>query len=65
MTWSGEGILWGDWYGAPPLVWVELTAPPFWLEPTVVVDMLAGCGWACGAVLRVRCSTLSTMVGKA
>jgi hypothetical protein len=28
---------------APPLVWVELVPPPFWLEPTTVVDMLLAC----------------------
>jgi hypothetical protein len=53
----------GDWCEAPPLVWVELAAPPFYLEPAAV-DMLAGCGWTCGIVLKVGCSTPSAMVAR-
>jgi hypothetical protein len=59
-----EGALEGDWCGAPPLVWVELPAPTFWLEPAVVVDMLAGCSCTCRMVSMVGCSAPSTMVGK-
>jgi hypothetical protein len=44
MTCIDEGARWGDWCRAPPLVWVELVPPPFWLEPTAVVDMLLA-GW--------------------
>jgi hypothetical protein len=32
---------WGDWKGSPPLVWVELVPPPFWLDPAAVVDIVA------------------------
>jgi hypothetical protein len=42
MTCSDKDALGGDWCGAPPLVWVELVPPPFWLEPAVVVDMFTG-----------------------
>jgi hypothetical protein len=52
MTCTDKGALGGDWCGAPPLVWVELVPPSFWLEPAAVVDMLACCsfeGWVfCG-----------------
>jgi hypothetical protein len=44
MTCIGEGARGGDWCGAPLLVRVELAPPLFWLEPTVVVDMLL-VGW--------------------
>jgi hypothetical protein len=30
-----------------------------------VVDMLFGCGWACGMLSKVRCSVPSAMVGRA
>jgi hypothetical protein len=65
MTRSDKGALRGDWCGAPLLVWVELAAPQFWVEPAAVVGMMAGCGWACGMVSKVGCSTPSTVVGKA
>jgi hypothetical protein len=48
----------------PPLVWVELIAPPFWLEPAAV-DILAGSDWTCGMVLEVGYSMPSVMVGRA
>jgi hypothetical protein len=60
---SGEGALVGDWCGASPLVWVELTAPPFWMEH-VGVDILAGYSWTCGMVPEVGYSVPSVMVGR-
>jgi hypothetical protein len=50
---------------APPLVWVELAAPPFWLEPAAVVNVLSGCGWTRGMVSKVGCFTPLAMVGRA
>jgi hypothetical protein len=64
MIGSGKGALTGDWCRVPPLVWVELTAPPFWLE-SAAVEILAGCGWTCGMVPEVGCSVPSVMVGRA
>jgi hypothetical protein len=59
-----EGTLNDVWSGPPPLVWVELAASPFWLEPTAVVGMLAGCNWTYGIVSEVGCSAPSAMVGR-
>jgi hypothetical protein len=64
MTCIGEGALSGDWCGAPPLVWVELVPPLFWLEPAMVVDMLAGCSWIFGMLSKVGCSVVSAVVGR-
>jgi hypothetical protein len=64
MTCIGEGALGGDWCGAPPLVWVELVPPPFWLEPAIVVDMLGCCSWISGMLSKVGCFVVSTMVGE-
>jgi hypothetical protein len=50
--------MWGTSVGL-----VELVAPPFWLKPAAV-DMVAGCGWACGMVLKVECSAPSVIVGR-
>jgi hypothetical protein len=44
MTCIGEGAHWGDWCGAPLLVWVELAPPSFLLDPAAVVDVLLA-GW--------------------
>jgi hypothetical protein len=42
MTCTTKGALRDDWRGAPLLVWVEVAALRFWLEPVAVLDMLAG-----------------------
>jgi hypothetical protein len=47
MPCISEGARWGDWCEAPPLVWVELVPPPFWLEATAVVDMLLASWCSC------------------
>jgi hypothetical protein len=63
MTSAGEGARRGYWYGAPPLIWVELVPPPFWLEPTAVVDMLVGwCSWTSRMSLKVEHSEPLGMV---
>jgi hypothetical protein len=63
MSCVGEGARIGDWCEAPPLVWVELAALPFWLEPTTVVDMLAGwCSWTSRMSPAVERSKPSAMV---
>jgi hypothetical protein len=39
--------------------------PTFWLDPVVVVDIVAGwCSWCPGMSPKVGCSDLSTMVDK-
>jgi hypothetical protein len=38
---------------------------PLWLEPAAVVDKLADCCWISGMLSKVRCSTVSVMVGRA
>jgi hypothetical protein len=38
--------------------------PPFWLEPAIVVDMLAGCSWVVAALSKIACSAISVMVGR-
>jgi hypothetical protein len=65
MNYTSDGALGGDWCGAPPLVWVELVPPPFWLEPIVVVDMLVGCNWISRMLSKVGCSVTLVMVGRA
>jgi hypothetical protein len=65
MTCTDEGALGSHWCGAPLLVWVELVAPPFWLEPIAVVGILVGCSWTCGMASKVGCSAPSRMVGRA
>jgi hypothetical protein len=64
QTKIGKGVHGNVWCGSPPLVWVELAASPFWLEPTALVRMLAGWNWTGGMVSKVRCSAPSMMVGR-
>jgi hypothetical protein len=46
-------------------LWVELAPPPFWLESTAVVDIMAGwCSWSSGISPKVGCSDPSTMVNR-
>jgi hypothetical protein len=44
---------------------VKPVAPPFWLEPVVVVGMLAGYSWTFGMVSEVGRFAPSAMVGRA
>jgi hypothetical protein len=58
MICVGEGAHGGDCCGAPPLVWVKLVPPPFWLEPAAVVNILlaSSCSWTLGLSPKVGCS---------
>jgi hypothetical protein len=40
MACIGESARGGDWCGTSPLVWVELVPPTFWLDTTLVVEVL-------------------------
>jgi hypothetical protein len=64
MTCIDEGAHEGDWCGMPSLVWVELTPPTFWLDPTAVVEvLLAGCRISASEMSsKVECSEPSAMV---
>jgi hypothetical protein len=49
----------------PPPVWVELTAPLFWLGPAAVMDTWAGWwNYTSEMSLKVGCSGHSAMVGR-
>jgi hypothetical protein len=49
----------------PPLVWVELVSPSFWLETDDVKDIVdAWCSWSSGMSPKVGCSDPSAMVDK-
>jgi hypothetical protein len=64
MTCTGQGAHRGDWCGAPPLFWVELVPPPFWLGTAAVTDMLlvGWCSWTLGISPKAGCSGHSVMV---
>jgi hypothetical protein len=49
---------------APPLVWVELAPPVFWLDPAAMVGvLLAGRStWTSGISPKVGCSEPLVMV---
>jgi hypothetical protein len=38
--------------------------PPFWLQPAAVVDMLVGCNWISGMLLKVGFSMALTDGGE-
>jgi hypothetical protein len=49
----------------PPLVWVELAPPTFWLDPAAVVEtlLLVGyCNSTSGMLPKAACSRPSVMV---
>jgi hypothetical protein len=64
MTYTGEGARGGNWCGAPPLVWVELAPLAFWLDSTIVMEvLLAGCRTLTfGISLKVGCTEPLAMV---
>jgi hypothetical protein len=50
---------------SPLLVWLELAPSPFWLDPVVIVDIVAGwCSWSLGMLPKFVCSDPSMMVDK-